>query len=142
MSLLLLEHTSGLPCVMAFESTQRLASRLWAIPSGLGDISRALGDQTAQYCGAFKGVLLENLQSDILISFSSRVMIQNWLVNPTGKPNSWVPVDLLQEHMNFWIKVSISVTPLQLISPADYYRQSTRPKAWEHVLEAGTSHPT
>ncbi|KAI0069401.1 hypothetical protein K474DRAFT_1610514, partial [Panus rudis PR-1116 ss-1] len=36
-----------------------------------------------------------------------RVIIQNWLVNLTGKPNSWIPVDLLQEHMNFWIKVSI-----------------------------------
>ena len=23
-------------------------------------------------------------------------MIQNWLVNPSGKANSWVPVDLLQ----------------------------------------------
>lgn len=33
-------------------------------------------------------------------------MIKNWLVNPTGKPNSWVPVDLMQEHMNFWVKVS------------------------------------
>ena len=33
--------------------------------------------------------------------------MQNWLVNPTGKVNSWVPVDLLQEHMNFWIKVRI-----------------------------------
>ncbi|KAI0651871.1 hypothetical protein C8Q79DRAFT_897275 [Trametes meyenii] len=33
------------------------------------------------------------------------IMIKNWLVNPTGKANSWVPVDLLQEHMNFWIKV-------------------------------------
>ncbi|KAH9912304.1 uncharacterized protein BXZ73DRAFT_107508 [Epithele typhae] len=32
------------------------------------------------------------------------IMIKNWLVNPTGKPNSWVPVDLLQEHMNLWIK--------------------------------------
>lgn len=34
--------------------------------------------------------------------------MKNWLVNPTGKPNSWVPVDLLQEHMNFWIKVNLS----------------------------------
>ncbi|EJF56897.1 hypothetical protein DICSQDRAFT_150154 [Dichomitus squalens LYAD-421 SS1] len=33
------------------------------------------------------------------------IMINNWLVNPTGKPNAWVPVDLLQEHMNFWIKM-------------------------------------
>ncbi|EJF62570.1 hypothetical protein DICSQDRAFT_57887 [Dichomitus squalens LYAD-421 SS1] len=33
------------------------------------------------------------------------IMIKNWLVNPTEKPNAWVPVDLLQEHMNFWIKI-------------------------------------
>ncbi|KAI0350723.1 hypothetical protein OH77DRAFT_1514255 [Trametes cingulata] len=33
------------------------------------------------------------------------IMIKNWLVNPTGKANSWVPVDLLQEHMNYWIKI-------------------------------------
>ncbi|KAI0675801.1 hypothetical protein C8Q78DRAFT_963648 [Trametes maxima] len=33
------------------------------------------------------------------------IMIKNWLVNLSGKPGSWVPVDLLQEHMNFWIKV-------------------------------------
>ncbi|KAG6370364.1 armadillo-type protein [Boletus reticuloceps] len=32
----------------------------------IGDISRALGDQSAQYAGAFMNVLLENLQSDVL----------------------------------------------------------------------------
>ncbi|KAJ3540608.1 hypothetical protein NM688_g6203 [Phlebia brevispora] len=32
------------------------------------------------------------------------IIIHNWVVNPTGRPNSFVPVDLLQEHMNFWIK--------------------------------------
>ncbi|TFY51101.1 hypothetical protein EVJ58_g10739 [Rhodofomes roseus] len=32
------------------------------------------------------------------------VVLQNWLVNPTGKPNAWVEVDLMQEHFNFWIK--------------------------------------
>lgn len=32
----------------------------------IGDIASALGDQTAQYCNAFVGVLLENLQSDVL----------------------------------------------------------------------------
>ncbi|KAI0348964.1 hypothetical protein OH77DRAFT_1539864, partial [Trametes cingulata] len=52
------------------------------------------------------------------------IMIKNWLVNPTGKPNSWVPVDLLQEHMNYWIKViykaqgsNASWEWLQTISP-------------------------
>jgi importin subunit beta-1 len=32
----------------------------------IGDISRALGDQSAQYAGAFMNVLLENLQSNVL----------------------------------------------------------------------------
>jgi len=26
-------------------------------------------------------------------------------VNPSGKPNRWHELDLLQEHLNFWIKV-------------------------------------
>ncbi|KAJ7762444.1 hypothetical protein B0H14DRAFT_3594687 [Mycena olivaceomarginata] len=32
------------------------------------------------------------------------IILNNWLLNPTGKPFSWVEVDLVQEHMNFWIK--------------------------------------
>ncbi|KAH9915138.1 uncharacterized protein B0H18DRAFT_1042454 [Fomitopsis serialis] len=33
-----------------------------------------------------------------------KIIMSNWLVNPTGKANAWVEVDLLQEHFNFWIK--------------------------------------
>ncbi|KAF8157861.1 hypothetical protein B0H34DRAFT_706469 [Crassisporium funariophilum] len=29
---------------------------------------------------------------------------QNWLLNPTGKANAFVEIDLVQEHLNFWIK--------------------------------------
>ncbi len=43
----------------------------------------------------------------------SDIVIKNWLVNPTGHANGFVPVDLLQEHMNLWIKVSI---PLAMLS--------------------------
>ena len=32
----------------------------------IGDISRALGDQSTQYANAFMNVLLENLQSEVL----------------------------------------------------------------------------
>ncbi|KAG6908630.1 hypothetical protein DXG01_003955 [Tephrocybe rancida] len=32
------------------------------------------------------------------------IILNNWLLNPTGKPNSFVEVDLVQEHLNFWIK--------------------------------------
>jgi hypothetical protein len=35
-----------------------------------------------------------------------KVVTQNWLLNPTGKPNAFVEIDLVQEHLNFWIKVS------------------------------------
>lgn len=31
--------------------------------------------------------------------------MKNWVVNTTGRPNGFIPVDLLQEHLNFWIKV-------------------------------------
>ncbi len=42
--------------------------------------------------------------------------MNNWLVNPTGKTDAWIPVDLLQEHMNFWIKVSRSA----IVTLSDY----------------------
>ncbi|KAG9093040.1 hypothetical protein FS749_015194 [Ceratobasidium sp. UAMH 11750] len=32
------------------------------------------------------------------------IVLNNWLINPTGKPNSHVELDLVQEHLNFWIK--------------------------------------
>ncbi|KAI8972612.1 ARM repeat-containing protein [Trametes punicea] len=50
------------PALKAHEDTQ-----LCTVAVGIiGDISRALGDQTAQYSSAFMNVLLENLQSDVL----------------------------------------------------------------------------
>ncbi|KAH7882223.1 armadillo-type protein [Phlebopus sp. FC_14] len=50
------------PALKAHEDTQ-----LCMVAVGIiGDISRALGDQSAQYAGAFMNVLLENLQSDVL----------------------------------------------------------------------------
>ncbi|KAF8869267.1 hypothetical protein BD779DRAFT_1682379 [Infundibulicybe gibba] len=32
------------------------------------------------------------------------IVLNNWLLNPTGNPNSFVEVDLAQEHLNFWTK--------------------------------------
>ncbi|KAJ7901536.1 hypothetical protein B0H13DRAFT_2234103 [Mycena leptocephala] len=32
------------------------------------------------------------------------IVLQNWLANPQGKPNLFVEIDLVQEHLNFWIK--------------------------------------
>jgi importin subunit beta-1 len=58
--------TAFLPCLYpalkSHEDTQ-----LCTVAVGLiGDISRALGDQSATYSNAFMNVLLENLQSDVL----------------------------------------------------------------------------
>ncbi|TFY52109.1 hypothetical protein EVJ58_g10195 [Rhodofomes roseus] len=33
-----------------------------------------------------------------------KIILNNWLVNTTGKPNHWYPVDMLQEHNIFWTK--------------------------------------
>ncbi|THV02117.1 hypothetical protein K435DRAFT_607652, partial [Dendrothele bispora CBS 962.96] len=33
------------------------------------------------------------------------IVLNNWLVNTTGKPDSFLEVDLMQEHLNYWIKV-------------------------------------
>lgn len=50
------------PALKAHEDTQ-----LCTVAVGIiGDISRALGEQSEQYAGPFMTVLLENLQSDVL----------------------------------------------------------------------------
>ena len=46
------------------------------------------------------------------ISFASEIILKNWLLNPTGDPNSWVEIDLVQEHLNYWIKVLIELKKL------------------------------
>lgn len=38
---------------------------------------------------------------------SSDLVFNNWLVNTTGKPDAFLEVDLLQEHLNYWIKVRL-----------------------------------
>ncbi|KXN92075.1 hypothetical protein AN958_09778 [Leucoagaricus sp. SymC.cos] len=52
------------------------------------------------------------------------IILQNWLLNPSGNPNSFVEIDLIQEHLNFWIKTfykahgsNASWEWLSLISP-------------------------
>ncbi|KZT69353.1 hypothetical protein DAEQUDRAFT_646439, partial [Daedalea quercina L-15889] len=52
------------------------------------------------------------------------IMTNNWLVNTTGQPNHWYPVDLLQEHNIFWTKTIYSAQGsgaswdwLEMISP-------------------------
>ena len=31
-------------------------------------------------------------------------ILDNYLVNPSGRPGHWLELDLLQEHFNFWLK--------------------------------------
>ncbi len=47
-----------------------------------------------------------------LTQLHSDVIMKNWLVNTTGNPNSFVPVDLLQEHLNYWIKVIVLLSTM------------------------------
>lgn len=37
-------------------------------------------------------------------------IFQNWLVNPSGLAGHWHELDLLQEHLNFWLKLFNSKT--------------------------------
>ncbi|KAI0074176.1 hypothetical protein K474DRAFT_1601943 [Panus rudis PR-1116 ss-1] len=78
------------------------------------------------------------------------IILQNWLVNPTGKPNAWVPVDLMQEHMNYWIKViykahgsNATMEWLQMISPCiDTLRKLATQMNQELGSRQGTKHTT
>ncbi|PBK59872.1 hypothetical protein ARMSODRAFT_1027068 [Armillaria solidipes] len=48
------------------------------------------------------------------------IALKNWLVNTTGQSYAFVEVDLMQEHMNYWIK-------LEMISPCvDILRHLTK----------------
>jgi len=40
------------------------------------------------------------------------IVLKNWLLNTTGHANSFVEIDLVQEHLNFWIKVSLIIESL------------------------------
>lgn len=48
---------------------------------------------------------LARLNLELTFITHRNIILNNWLVNPTGNPFSWVEVDLMQEHMKFWIKV-------------------------------------
>jgi hypothetical protein len=46
------------------------------------------------------------IQNQYLTKVCRKVVTQNWFLNPTGKANAFVEIDLVQEHLNCWIKVS------------------------------------
>ncbi|KAI0733681.1 hypothetical protein C8Q72DRAFT_881244 [Fomitopsis betulina] len=79
-----------------------------------------------------------------------RIVLKNWLVNPTGKANAWVKVDLLQEHLNFWIKTiykahrsNASWEWLAMISPCvDVLRRLAASMNSTLGAQQGTKHTT
>ncbi|KXN91905.1 hypothetical protein AN958_11207 [Leucoagaricus sp. SymC.cos] len=91
--------------------------------------------------------LIHNLQN-VYPPKIREIILNNWLANPSGKPNSNVELDLVQEHLNYWIKVfykahgsNASWEWLERISPCtDILRQLA--SAFHDVLGAdqGTRH--
>ncbi|KAF8174074.1 hypothetical protein BJ912DRAFT_858960 [Pholiota molesta] len=77
-----------------------------------------------------------------------KVVTQNWLLNPTGKENAFVEIDLVQEHLNFWIKRvykaeggSHSWDWLALVSPCvDILRKLSTKINHELGMEQGSKH--
>ena len=43
-----------------------------------------------------------------------KLVLNNWLLNTTGMPNSWVELDLVQEHNNLYTKVLVQFHALDL----------------------------
>ncbi|KAF9568626.1 hypothetical protein CPC08DRAFT_624950 [Agrocybe pediades] len=86
--------------------------------------------------------------TNILTPEIRTIILNNWLVNPTGNPNSWVEVDLLQEHLNYWIKTfykahgsNASWEWLALVSPCvDMLRQLARNFHQMLGADQGTRH--
>ncbi|KAJ7813694.1 hypothetical protein B0H14DRAFT_2852382 [Mycena olivaceomarginata] len=78
------------------------------------------------------------------------IVLQNWLANPQGKVKSFVEIDLVQEHLNFWIKkiykadgAGHSWDWLSLISPCvDILRQLATKINIDLGAHQGSKHAT
>ncbi|KAJ7082950.1 hypothetical protein B0H15DRAFT_803079 [Mycena belliarum] len=78
------------------------------------------------------------------------IVLQNWLANPQGKANCFVEIDLVQEHLNFWIKKIYKVDGeghswewLSLISPCvDILRQLATKINTDLGARQGSKHAT
>ncbi|KAI0734884.1 hypothetical protein C8Q72DRAFT_986213 [Fomitopsis betulina] len=72
-----------------------------------------------------------------------RIVLKNWLINPTGKANSWVKVDLLQEHLNQGASSCASWEWLAMISPCvDVLRRLAAAMNSSLGAQQGTKHTT
>ncbi|KAG6854111.1 hypothetical protein C0991_010275 [Blastosporella zonata] len=84
----------------------------------------------------------------VILVLKKKVIMQSWLLNPTGKANRFVEIDLVQEHLNFWIKKIYKADSdahswdwLALISPAvDVLRQLATKIHGELGLRQGLRH--
>ncbi|KAJ6564025.1 hypothetical protein B0H19DRAFT_1067626 [Mycena capillaripes] len=78
------------------------------------------------------------------------IILQNWLANPQGRRNAFVEIDLVQEHLNFWIKkiykadgAGHSWDWLALVSPCvDILRQLATRMNVELGTQQGSKHAT
>ncbi|KAK6991557.1 hypothetical protein R3P38DRAFT_3331712 [Favolaschia claudopus] len=78
------------------------------------------------------------------------IVLQNWLANPQGKIKAFVEIDLVQEHLNFWIKkiykadgAGHSWDWLALVSPCvDILRQLATRMNVERGTRQGSKHAT
>jgi len=65
-----------------------------------------------------------------------------WLVNTTGKPNSFQPIDLLQEHNVRDIKVSSAVTCYLILLRMQYTFAASGPNvSWDYIGKISASIP-
>ncbi|KIK64912.1 hypothetical protein GYMLUDRAFT_240267 [Collybiopsis luxurians FD-317 M1] len=115
------------PALKAHEDTQ-----LCTVAVGIiGDISRALGDQSAQYAGPFMTVLLENLQSDVLNRNVKIVILSCFgdialAIGPQFEPYLGTTMDVLRQ--------AGTVQP----NPLDYDLMDYVAQLREGILEAYT----
>ncbi|KAB5587705.1 hypothetical protein CTheo_8854 [Ceratobasidium theobromae] len=66
------------------------------------------GSGRAQY--AFEALSLIHHVQKVWPAPLRDLAFKNWLLNPTGRADAWVPLDLVQEHANFWIKTVYNAT--------------------------------
>ena len=57
----------------------------------------------------------------------SEIVLNNWLLNPTGGRQSFVEADLVQEHFNYWIKVRNTLALLLRQRDTKFDRTTTMP---------------
>jgi len=73
----------------------------------------------------YVGPLLHALEKELIYSWR-KIVLNNWLLNPSGLPNRFVEMDLVQEHLNFRVEVHNFIFTWTLINHPLGFLQSTR----------------